>query len=223
MKCVSIIDYGSGNLKSVYNALNKVLSKKTLCQKIIVTSNPKEIKDSSYIILPGVGSFKGCLNGLRSQPGLFESISENVLVKKKPFLGICVGMQMLANKGHEDGINKGFGWIQGEVKKIKTKDPLLKIPHIGWNNLKIKNTHSFINFLNSKGVFDGEDINAYFVHSYVFEVKNKLSQLISTEYDTEITAMIGLENILGTQFHPEKSQKFGLDFLESFISWDPNI
>lgn len=220
MSYLSIIDYGSGNITSVYNAILKILSKKTICKKIIITSNPKDIDKASHIILPGVGSFKGCLNGFYSKPGLFNSLSENVLVKNKPFLGICVGMQMLAEKGFEDGENDGFGWIRGEVRPINVKNSTYKIPHIGWNNLELKNKHSFIDFLKHRNKHLSTEVNAYFVHSYSFRVKEPHVELISTRYSNEITAMVGKKNILGTQFHPEKSQKFGLDFLETFISWE---
>jgi|TARA_B110001452_G_C15213788_1_gene420987 imidazole glycerol-phosphate synthase subunit HisH len=220
MSFVSIIDYGSGNITSVYNAILKILSKETICKKIIVTSNPTEIAKSSHIILPGVGSFKGCLNGFYSKPGLFEALSENVLVKNKPFLGICVGMQMLAEKGFEDGESNGFGWIKGEVRPINVENNNYKIPHIGWNNLELKRNHSFIDFLKRRKKLPNTEVNAYFVHSYSFMVKEPNVELISTRYSDEITAMVGKRNILGTQFHPEKSQRFGLDFLEAFISWE---
>ncbi len=219
MFTVSIIDYGSGNLRSVYNAIKKIQinSKKKI--QILVTNKSSDVEKSSHIILPGVGSFKGCLNGFYAKPGLFDVLSENVLVKEKFFLGICVGMQMLADKGFEDGENKGFGWINGEVLPIKPLNKKFKVPHIGWNNLQIKNDHSFLKFLNSRVEISNNKTNAYFVHSYYFKAKNESMNLINTNYSRDLTAMIGYKNILGTQFHPEKSQKFGLDFLETFLYW----
>ncbi len=219
MSFVAIINYGSGNVTSVYNAILRTLSKETICKRIVVTNKPSDINKSSHIILPGVGSFKGCLDGFHSKPGLFMSLSENVLVKNKPFLGICVGMQMLADKGFEDGENDGFGWIRGEVKPISVKNSTYKIPHIGWNNLNLENNHSFIEFLKYRKKYPKKEVNAYFVHSYSFKTKEFNTKLITTRYGNEIIAMVGKRNILGTQFHPEKSQRFGLDFLETFLSW----
>ena len=141
MSLLSIIDYGSGNLRSVYNAVSIILSNKSLCSKVIVTNDISELAKSSHYILPGVGSFKGCLKGFYSNPGLVDCLSENVLIKRKPFLGICVGMQMLADKGFEDGENNGLGWIEGEIRQLETKNQSYKIPHIGWNNLIIKNNN----------------------------------------------------------------------------------
>ncbi|MAH78888.1 MAG: imidazole glycerol phosphate synthase subunit HisH [Rickettsiales bacterium TMED254] len=220
MSLVSIIDYGSGNLRSVFNAVKNVISKKTNCRKVIVTNEPSEILKSSHIILPGVGSFKSCLNGVYNSPGLFEAIQENTIVKLKPFLGICVGMQMMANKGFEEGERNGFGWIEGDVKLIRPELKSLKIPHIGWNNLKIEKKHKFIDLILKNKKFYNKEINAYFVHSYAFELKNKENEILSTDYGKNITAMIGKSNILGTQFHPEKSQMFGLSFLKAFLMWE---
>ena len=220
MSLVSIIDYGSGNLRSVYNAVKKVMTKNTKCKQVIVTNKSSEILRSSHIILPGVGSFKSCLNGVYSSPGLYESIQENTIVKLRPFLGICVGMQMMANKGYEEGERNGFGWIDGDVRLIKPENASYKIPHIGWNNLKIKKKNKFIDLILREKKFIKQEINAYFVHSYAFELKNKEDEIISTNYGKNITAMIGKKNILGTQFHPEKSQLFGQNFLKAFLTWE---
>ena len=221
MSLLSIIDYGSGNLRSVYNAVKKILSTKSLCSKVIVTNDTKELNRSSHFILPGVGSFKGCLKGFHSNPGLVDCLSENVLIKQKPFLGICVGMQMLADKGFEDGESDGLGWIEGEIRQLKTNNRSYKIPHIGWNNLMLKNNHPFIDFWRSKSnlAFDN-DLNAYFVHSFSFKSKKSKFEILKSNYGGDFTAMVGKDNILGTQFHPEKSQKVGLNFLNAFINWE---
>ena len=213
MKLVTIIDYGSGNIKSVFNAFN-LLSKRKGKLKVLVSSNRSDISNSTHLVLPGVGSFKSCIDGLE-RSNLIESISKKVSIEKIPFLGICVGMQMLASKGFENGEFSGLNWIQGNVRKISRSQKDLKIPHMGWNNLKIIKKNPFIKKLKSK-ISDSE-ISAYFVHSYNFHTDKKENKVMSTKYGQEITAMVSQENIIGVQFHPEKSHKFGLSFLETFI------
>ena len=164
--------------------------------------------------MPGVGSYETCINGLRNS-NLIDSILKKVNIEKKPFLGICVGMQMLASKGFENGEFLGLNWIKGNVKKIKKSHELLKIPHMGWNNLLIKKENSFIRKLKEK--IDKPSISAYFVHSYNFETEDSKNKIMTTNYGQEITAMVSKENIIGVQFHPEKSHKFGIKFLETFI------
>ena len=215
MKNVLIIDYGTGNLKSVYNAVKKV-SEKQDC-KIFVSSSIEDLKKSTHIILPGVGAFESCLNGLKKTK-IRSCLEEMVLEKKKPFLGICVGMQMLATKGFENGEFPGLDWIGGEVKKINNQNNNLKIPHMGWNTLKFLNETSFTKRLLKKmKVANLNDLSAYFVHSYNFKNKNANEKVITTRYGEEITAMVSKENIIGTQFHPEKSHYFGLAFLKTFL------
>lgn len=214
MGLIAIINYGSGNLKSVYNALKNIKGKNT----IVVTSSAKEIKKCSHIILPGVGSFESCIKGLKKS-SLLKIIEEKVIELKTPFLGICVGMQMLANKGYENGEFKGLGWIKGSVKKILPKDKNLKIPHMGWNDLIFEKNTPFTENLKKKIKKYGnlKNLDAYFVHSYNFFLDDNLDMILSTEYGQKITAMVMKNNILGTQFHPEKSHDFGLIFLETFI------
>lgn len=211
MKLLTIIDYGSGNIKSVYNAFNLISKKKF---KILISSKRSDIEKSSHLVLPGVGSFESCINGLKKS-NLIESVLKKVSIEKKPFLGICVGMQMLASKGFENGEFFGLNWIEGNVNKIKKTHHQLKIPHMGWNNLKIKKENYFIKKLKEK--IDTPEISAYFVHSYNFETKNTEDKVMSTFYGQEITAMVCKNNIIGVQFHPEKSHKFGIKFLETFI------
>lgn len=212
MNLLTIIDYGCGNIRSVYNAFNLISKQKKL--KIVISSNKSDIEKSSHLVLPGVGSYETCINGLRNS-NLIDSILKKVNIEKKPFLGICVGMQMLASKGFENGEFLGLNWIKGNVKKIKKSHELLKIPHMGWNNLLIKKENSFIKKLKEK--IDKPSISAYFVHSYNFETEDSKNKIMTTNYGQEITAMVSKENIIGVQFHPEKSHKFGIKFLETFI------
>ena len=212
MNLLTIIDYGCGNIRSVYNAFNLISKKKKL--RIVISSNKSDIERSSHLVLPGVGSYETCINGLRNS-NLIDSILKKVNIEKKPFLGICVGMQMLASKGFENGEFLGLNWIKGNVKKIKKSHELLKIPHMGWNNLLIKKENSFIKKLKEK--IDKPNISAYFVHSYNFETEDSKNKIMTTNYGQEITAMVSKENIIGVQFHPEKSHKFGIKFLETFI------
>ena len=184
---------------------------------VIVSSLLSDIKKATHLILPGVGSFKSCLEGLR-KTSLMKALEEMVIEKKKPFLGICVGMQMLATKGYENGEFAGLNWIQGEVKKIKVGKKKLKIPHMGWNDLTFKRKSEFTdNLLKKIHPKTNEKISAYFVHSYNFKIKNERERVLTTSHGEEITAMVSKNNIIGTQFHPEKSHNFGLAFLKTFI------
>lgn len=211
MSIVALIDYGSGNLASAAKALAKAANGKS---EIVTTADPQVVKEAERIVLPGVGAFADCMKGLSSVPGMVDALREKVLKDGAPFLGICVGMQLLATVGVEFGRHAGLGWIAGEVVKITPSDPNLKIPHMGWNELKILQKHALL-----KGIEDGA--HAYFVHS--FELKPALPEdlIATTDYGGPLTAMVGNENIAGTQFHPEKSQATGLKLLENFLSWRP--
>ena len=212
MKLVSIIDYGCGNIRSVFNAFNAIREKKNI--KVLVTSQEKEIKRANYLVLPGVGSFESCIKGLKKS-NLLGIITQKVKDDYIPFLGICVGMQMLATHSFENGKYEGLNWIKGEVKKVQRTRDRLKIPHIGWSNLEIKKETAFIKKLKTKLEF--EKVSAYFVHSYNFLTKNEDNKIMTVNYGQEITAMVSENNIVGTQFHPEKSNFFGLIFLETFL------
>ncbi len=212
MKLVSIIDYGCGNIKSVFNAFSAIHEKNNL--RIQITSKENEIKNSSHIVLPGVGSYESCVEGLKNS-NLLGILSKKVLEDHLPFLGICVGMQMLSSQGFENGIFKGLNWIKGDVKKIKKSDKNLKIPHMGWNSISVKRETNFTKKLMNK--IDLDKANAYFVHSYNFSPENNNYKIMTTNYEQEITAMVCKKNIIGTQFHPEKSHVFGLKFLETFL------
>ena len=213
MKKICVIDYDSGNIKSVYNALRTVLvgSKNS----IVVSSKKEKIKEASHIILPGVGSFNTCIEGLKRKRVL-DILEEKVFKSCEPFLGICVGMQMLSTSSFENGCHSGLNWIPGKVTKISQINKSMKIPHMGWNKLKIKRQDSFIKSLKEKLDLK-KNFRAYFVHSYELILEDKNNLILSTEYGGEITAMVKKENIIGTQFHPEKSHLFGLKFLETFI------
>ena len=212
MKLISIIDYGCGNIRSVFNAFNAIREKKNI--KVLVTSKEEEIKKANYLVLPGVGSFESCIKGLKKS-NLLDVISQRVKDDGIPFLGICVGMQMLATHSFENGKFDGLNWIEGEVKKIQKTHRGLKIPHMGWSNLELKKETAFIKKLKTKLEF--EKVSAYFVHSYNFLTKNENNKIMTTDYEQEITAMVSKNNIIGTQFHPEKSNFFGLIFLETFL------
>ena len=212
MKLVSIIDYGCGNIRSVFNAFNAIREKKNI--KILVTSKEEEIKRANYLVLPGVGSLESCIKGLKKS-NLLGIITQKVKDDYIPFLGICVGMQMLATHSFENGKYEGLNWIKGEVKKVQKTRERLKIPHMGWNNLEIKKETAFIKKLKTKLEF--EKVSAYFVHSYNFLTKNEDNKIMTVNYGQEFTAMVSENNIIGTQFHPEKSNFFGLIFLETFL------
>jgi glutamine amidotransferase len=209
---VSIIDYGTGNLNSVSKAIEAAATKINTKINIKISNNPKDILDSDKIILPGQGSYRQCALGVKNISGLWDAINEFVLIKKKPIFGICVGMQLFSDQGFEEEVTKGFGWIEGSVKKIKLNNKDSKLPHIGWNE---------VNILKKNGLFSGiKDLSHfYFVHSYSFEAENINDVICTTDYEKPIVAAILKENIFGTQFHPEKSQENGIKLLSNFLNW----
>ena len=210
---ISVIDYGSGNLKSAAKALETAVNNINSSQKVVVTSDPKIIRQSDKIILPGQGSFRDCYLGIQKIPGLNEALNEFVLVKKKPIFGICVGMQLFAKIGYESQETKGFGWIDAKVKKINNINKTLKLPHIGWNQIEFKKDFALFSGLENKS-------HMYFVHSYELITKQKNCVVATTNYGNSIVVAVAKENIFGTQFHPEKSQKNGLKILENFLKWE---
>ena len=209
---ITVIDYGSGNLKSVAKALETATNNINVNSKIVVTSDPKKIKQSEKIVLPGQGSFRDCALSIKNIPGLNEALNEFVLEKKKPILGICVGMQLFAKTGYESQETKGLGWIDAEVRKINNMNKKLKLPHMGWNELELKKDCFLFSNIKNKS-------HAYFVHSYEFITNDKDCVIATTNYGNSIITSIKKENIIGTQFHPEKSQKNGLIILENFLKW----
>ncbi len=214
---VAIVDYGSGNLHSVAKSFERVVNDNRLTVKVVVTSDPEVVRSASRIVLPGVGSFKDCRDGLKAVTGMWETLEDQVLRRGKPFLGICVGLQLMADRGLEYGTCNGFGWLPGDVKRIKPGDPSLKIPHMGWNTLDLKRQHPLV-----KDLPLGESgYHAYFVHSYHFAAKDDEEVIATAPYGMEITAIAGRDNFAGTQFHPEKSQTLGLRLIANFLDWRP--
>jgi len=211
---VAIIDYGSGNLRSAAKAFERAALDAGLDMPVAVTSDPEALNGASHIVLPGVGAFGDCREGLGRLPGMGEALEQAVIRNTKPFLGICVGMQLMASAGFEHGEHEGLGWIAGEVGPLEPIDASLKIPHMGWNELDIKRDHPF---------FDGVQAgaHAYFVHSFQFRAKDAAHVLATAEYGGEVAAVIGRDNLLGTQFHPEKSQRTGLKLITNFLKWRP--
>lgn len=211
---VIIIDYGSGNLRSAEKATAQAAD--DIGGGVVLVSNdPAELSSASHIILPGVGAFRECRLGLDRVTGMVDALTTEVIGNRKPFLGICIGMQLLATIGREHGDCDGLGWIPGEVVAIEPADVTLKIPHMGWNNLQFEaNSHPVLSGLRS-----GD--HAYFVHSYGFRAGDAADVLALVDYGGPLTAIVGRANIIGTQFHPEKSQRFGLAFLSAFLRWRP--
>ena len=201
---IGIVNYGMGNLLSVYNALDFIGANVEIC------NTPKELINKEKIILPGVGSFKSCMSNLVNR-GFYEPLDKLVVNEKLPILGICLGMQLMADKSFEGGEHKGFGWINGDVVPINSQNSQLKIPHVGWNSINIKSENPLLNGL-------GENPDVYFVHSYYMKCKNNNNVIATCEYGDQLTASICNENIYGTQFHPEKSQEYGIRILENFCS-----
>ena len=204
---VTIVDYNSGNISSVINSFTEV-AKGTV--NLEVTSDYKKIKSSDKVVLPGQGSFKSCIDALNSIYGLTDTLNEFVINKKKPLFGICVGLQMFANVGYEETETKGFGWISGKVSKIDNKNGKYKLPHIGWNQ---------INIVKDSKIFKDVENNShmYFVHSFEFIPEDKDMISATTDYSSEIVCSVEKDNIFGTQFHPEKSDKYGLKIIENFL------
>jgi imidazole glycerol-phosphate synthase subunit HisH len=214
---VAIVDYGSGNLHSAAKAFERAAREAAPDQPIVVTSDPDAVRRAARIVLPGVGAFADCRRGLDAVPGMVEALEESVRQKGKPFFGICVGMQLMAERGREYEVTEGLGWIPGEVDKITPADAKLKIPHMGWNTLDARKRHPLLD-----GIALGESgLHAYFVHSYQLKPSARGDLLAETDYGGPLTAMVGRDNMVGTQFHPEKSQKLGLALIANFLKWKP--
>ena len=211
---VALIDYGSGNLRSAEKALARAASDAGTGQEIVVSADPSRVAEAERIVLPGVGAFADCMRGVSSIPGMIDALADSVLKRGKPFLGICVGMQLMADVGREYGDHPGLGWIPGDVVRLDPQEPTLKVPHMGWNALSLLQPHALF-----EGMEDATDV--YFVHSYYIRPKHARHILAATDYAGSIPAIVGRDNIAGTQFHPEKSQAVGLAFLERFLKWRP--
>ncbi|NVJ99338.1 MAG: imidazole glycerol phosphate synthase subunit HisH [Alphaproteobacteria bacterium] len=214
---VAIIDYGSGNLRSAEKAFVRAAADAGLKRKIFVTGHADEVAKADRIVLPGVGAFGDCRKGLLAVDGMKDAIQEAVREKGKPFMGICVGMHLLAREGHEHGTHRGMGWVDGVVEKMTPDDPELKIPHMGWNTVEL--TEAGCRHPVAR-VIEAND-HAYFVHSYHMALESEDALLGFTSHGGRVTAIVGRDNIIGTQFHPEKSQRVGLKLISSFLEWRP--
>ena len=211
---VAIVDYGSGNLRSAAKAFERAVAEAGLDMGVVVTAEAGTVRDASHVVLPGVGAFADCKQGLMALPGMADALNQIVIEGGQPLLGICVGMQLMATVGREHGAHRGFDWIAGEVAALAPADPSLKIPHMGWNQLNLTRPHP---------VFEGiaESAHVYFVHSYGFACADDAQVLAMADYGGPLTAAIGRDNLLGTQFHPEKSQATGLALITNFLRWRP--
>jgi glutamine amidotransferase len=214
---VAIVDYGSGNLHSAAKAFERAAREEGLVQPIVVTSDPAAVVRADRVVLPGVGAFADCRRGLDAVAGMVAALEESVRARGRPFLGICVGMQLMAERGREYEVTPGLGWIAGEVDRIAPADPSLKIPHMGWNTLDARRTHPLLD-----GIALGpQGLHAYFVHSYELKPAERFDLVAEADYGGPVTAVVGRDTMVGTQFHPEKSQRLGLRLIANFLKWKP--
>jgi glutamine amidotransferase len=214
---VAIIDYGSGNLHSAAKAFERAARESGLDETIAVTSDPDVVRQADRVVLPGVGAFADCRRGLDSVPGMVEALTETVRHNGRPFFGVCVGMQLMATRGLEYETSQGLDWIHGDVKAIRPDDLSLKIPHMGWNTLHPQRDHAILD-----GIETGPDgLHAYFVHSYALQPRDMTDVVAVSAYGGPLTAIVAKDNMVGTQFHPEKSQALGLKLIGNFLRWRP--
>lgn len=214
---IAIIDYGSGNLCSAAKAFERAAREADIQAKVCVTDDADVVAKSDRVVLPGVGAYADCRTGLHAIEGMSQTLENIVINQARPFLGICVGLQLMASRGLEHGETPGFDWVKGDVIKITPADPKLKVPHMGWNTLSLVKSHPLF-----EGIPTGADgLHAYFVHSYHFAVADRDDLLAETDYGGPITAAIVRDNMAGVQFHPEKSQTLGLKLIANFLKWSP--
>ncbi len=214
---VAIIDYGSGNLRSATKAFQRAAQEAGIDADIDLTADPQRVLGADRIVLPGVGAYADCAAGLHAVEGMWEAVEEVAIAKGRPFLGICVGMQLMSERGLEKTVTTGFGWIAGDVKEITPADPALKVPQIGWNTIELRREHPLF-----AGIKTGSDgLHAYFVHSYHLDATRPDQVLAVTDYGGPVTAAVARDNLAGTQFHPEKSQALGLALIANFLRWKP--
>lgn len=211
---VAIVDYGSGNLRSAAKAFERAAREAGTHERVLVTSSPAEVAAADRIVLPGVGAFADCRAGLYAVPGMVDTLQRQVIERGKPFLGICVGMQLMATRGVEYGVHAGLDWIAGDVVRIEPGKDHLKIPHMGWNELTDLKPHALLDGIAPRA-------HAYFVHSYQLAASKPETVLALTDYGGPVTAIVGRDNLAGTQFHPEKSQATGLRLIANFLRWKP--
>ena len=214
---VALIDYGSGNLRSAEKALARVAAERGTGQEIVVTADAGVVARAERIVLPGVGAFADCMAGLGALPGMVAALNDAVIARGAPFLGICVGMQLMARIGREFGDHAGLGWIDGDVVAITPDDPALKIPHMGWNTLDVLREHPVLERL----PLGPKGRHAYFVHSYHLNAANEADVLARADYGGPVTAIVARDTAIGTQFPPEKSRRFGLALISNFLKWKP--
>ena len=214
---VVIVDYGSGNLHSAAKAFERAARESGHQQPIAVTSDPEKVVRADRIVLPGVGAFADCRRGLDEIAGMVDALEQSVRKNGRPFFGICVGMQLMAERGREYQVTPGLGWIAGEVDRIKPSDPDLKIPHMGWNTLNMLKAHPLLEDI----PLGPDGLHAYFVHSYELRTAQRADLVAQADYGGPITAIVGRDNMVGTQFHPEKSQRLGLALIANFLKWAP--
>jgi len=214
---VAIIDYGSGNLRSATRAFERAARESGIDAGIELTADAERVRTADRIVLPGVGAYADCRAGLDAVPGMVEAIEDVAIRNGRPFLGICVGMQLMSERGLEKTVTRGLGWIPGDVREMQPADPSLKIPQIGWNTIHVKHSHPLFD-----GIRTGEGgLHAYFVHSYHLAAANPQDVLAEADYGGPITAAVAKDNVAGTQFHPEKSQALGLALIANFLRWKP--
>lgn len=214
---VAIIDYGSGNLRSAVKAFERAAREADIAAAVELTAEPERVRSADRIVLPGVGAYADCAAGLRAVDGLWEAVGESAIARGRPFLGICVGMQLMSERGLEKAVTRGFGWIAGDVKEIKPSDSGLKIPQIGWNTIDLAQKHPLF-----AGIPTGPGgLHAYFVHSYHLDAQKPDEVLATADYGGPVTAVVARDNLAGTQFHPEKSQALGLALIANFLKWRP--
>lgn len=214
---VAVIDYGSGNLHSAAKAFERAARESGHDQPVVVTGDPDRVARADRVVLPGVGAFADCRRGLDCIPGMVDALDAAVRKNGRPFFGICVGMQLMAERGREYRVTPGLGWIAGEVDRIAPKDKDLKIPHMGWNTLNVLSAHPLLD-----GIPLGPDgLHAYFVHSYELKPSQRSDLVAQADYGGPLTAIVGRDNMVGTQFHPEKSQRLGLKLIANFLRWNP--
>jgi len=214
---VAIVDYGSGNLHSAAKAFERAARESGHDEPIVVTSDPEAVRRAERVVLPGVGAFADCRRGLDAIPGMIEALEDSVRKRGRPFFGICVGMQLMAERGREYQVTPGLGWISGEVDRIAPRDPALKIPHMGWNTLNALARHPLLDDI----PLGPDGLHAYFVHSYELKPSRGNDLLAQADYGGPLTATVARDNMVGTQFHPEKSQKLGLKLIANFLRWKP--
>jgi glutamine amidotransferase len=214
---VAIVDYGSGNLHSAAKAFERAARESGHDQPITVTSDPDAVAHADRVVLPGVGAFADCRRGLDEIDGMVEALNETVLQRGRPFFGICVGMQLMAERGREYQVTPGLGWIAGEVDRIAPSDASLKIPHMGWNTLNMLQAHPLLDEI----PLGPDGLHAYFVHSYELKTSKHSDLVAQADYGGPLTAIVGRDSMVGTQFHPEKSQRLGLKLIANFLKWMP--